>query len=137
MIGTLDQLLEFTQHINEVHPSIKSTFKFLIKKINFLDTVVYKTPTSKLIYKGYQPRGLFTLQITTSWVLKTEHIISYNIYVQLVNNVNEIVINYANIWTEVYEEQETNESIQRTQIFDRKELLKGKEKKLNTIPLIH
>lgn len=46
--GTLDQSLEFTQRINEVHLSIKLDFKFSNKEIDFLDTVVYKTPTRKL-----------------------------------------------------------------------------------------
>ena len=50
---TLDQLLEFKQRINEVHPSIKFDFKFSNKEINFLDTVVYKTSTGKLETKLY------------------------------------------------------------------------------------
>ena len=52
-MGTLDQLLEFKQQINEVHPSIKFDFKFLNKEINFLDTVVYKTLIAKLETKLY------------------------------------------------------------------------------------
>ena len=46
--GTLDQLLEFKQQVNEVHPSIKFDFKFSNKEVNFLDTAVYKTPIGKL-----------------------------------------------------------------------------------------
>ena len=46
--GTLDQLLVFKQWIIETRPSIKFDFKFLNKEINFLDTVVYKTPTGGL-----------------------------------------------------------------------------------------
>ena len=45
--GTLVQLLELKQQINEVHPYIKFDFTFLNKEINFLDTVLYKTPTGK------------------------------------------------------------------------------------------
>ena len=52
-VGTLDQLLEFTQWINEVHPSIKFDFKFSNKEIKFLDTVVHKTPAGKLETKLY------------------------------------------------------------------------------------
>ena len=46
--GTLEQLLEFKQRINKVHPSIKFNLKFWNKKINILDTVVYKTAIGKL-----------------------------------------------------------------------------------------
>ena len=52
-MGTLDQLLEFKQQVNEVHPSIKFDFKFLNKEINFLDTVAYKILTGKLETKLY------------------------------------------------------------------------------------
>ena len=52
-IELLDQLLEFIQRINEVHSSNKFEFKFSNKEINFLDTVVYKTPTGKLETKLY------------------------------------------------------------------------------------
>ena len=41
-------MLEFKERINEVHPSSKCDFKFSDKEINFLDTVVYKTPACKL-----------------------------------------------------------------------------------------
>ena len=51
--GTLDQLLELKQRVNEVHPSTKFDFKFSNKEINFLDTVVYKTLTGKFITKLY------------------------------------------------------------------------------------
>ena len=45
--------IECKQRINEVHPSIKFDFKFSSKEINFLDSVVYKTPTGKLETKLY------------------------------------------------------------------------------------
>ena len=51
--GTFDQMLEFKQRISEVYPSIRFDFKFLNKDINFLDIVVYKTPTRKLETKFY------------------------------------------------------------------------------------
>ena len=51
--GTFDQMLEFKQRISEVYPSIRFDFKFLNKDINFLDIVVYKTPTGKLETKFY------------------------------------------------------------------------------------
>ena len=52
-MGTLDQLLEFKQRINEVHSSINFDSKFSNKDINFLDTVVYKALTGKLETKLY------------------------------------------------------------------------------------
>ena len=51
--GTLEQLLEFKQRINKVHPSIKFNLKFWNKKINILDTVVYKTAIGKYETKLY------------------------------------------------------------------------------------
>ena len=39
---------------NEVHPSIKFDFNFSNKEINFLDTVVYKTQSTKLETKLYR-----------------------------------------------------------------------------------
>ena len=46
-------MLEFKLWINEVHPYIKFDFKFSNKEINFLDTVLHKTQTSKLGTKLY------------------------------------------------------------------------------------
>ena len=42
------------QQTNEVNPSIKSDFNFSNKEINFLDTVVYETQSSKLETKLYR-----------------------------------------------------------------------------------
>ena len=73
--GTLGQLLEFKQRIEEIYPSIKFDFKFSNKEIKFLNTVVCKTPTGKLdtnLCTKNTDRQTY-LQIKTSWVLKTQH----------------------------------------------------------------
>ena len=40
--------MKFKQKTNEVHPSIKSDLNFSNKEINFVNTSVYKTQSSKL-----------------------------------------------------------------------------------------
>ena len=69
--GTLDQLLEFKQRINEVHLSIKSDFKFSNKEINFLDTVVYETPTGNLKLNYIQRIPINSLLYTADQNTKT------------------------------------------------------------------
>ena len=46
--------MKFKQKTNEVHPSIKSDLNFSNKEINFVNTSVYKTQSSKLETKLYR-----------------------------------------------------------------------------------
>ena len=144
--GTFGQLLEFKQRIEEVYPSIKFDFKFSNKEINFLDTVVCKTPTGKLdtnLYTKHTDRQTYLLR-------KSKHPESLKRNIQLAPtsclrrictvdkefqlNCNELS---QKLTEREYKEPEINESIEKTQTFDRKELLKEKEKKkTKRIPLI-
>ena len=143
--GTLDRLLEFKQRINEVHPSIKFDLEFLNKETNFLDTVVYKTPICKpetklcmkdtdrqayLHRKSEHPESL-KRQIPFPQSLHLRRICTADKEFQL--NCNEL---RKKLTEREYKKQEINESFQRAQTFDRKELLKNEKKKESRIPLI-
>ena len=143
--GTLDRLLEFKQRINEAHPSIKFDLEFLNKETNFLDTVVYKTPICKpetklcmkdtdrqayLHRKSEHPESL-KRQIPFPQSLHLRRICTADKEFQL--NCNEL---RKKLTEREYKKQEINESFQRTQTFDRKELLKNEKKKESRIPLI-
>ena len=144
--GTFGQLLEFKQRIEEVYPSIKFDFKFSNKEIKFLDTVVCKTPTGKLdtnLYtkdtdrqaylhrKSKHPESL-KRNIQLAPTSRLRRICTVDKEFQL--NCNELS---QKLTEREYKEPEINESIEKTQTFDRKELLKEKEKKkTKRIPLI-
>ena len=146
MEGNINQLLEFKQRINEVHSSIKFDIKFSNKEINLLDNVVYKIPTGKLESK------LYTKDTDRQDYLhrKSEHPESLNRNIPLAEALHlrrictadkEYQLNCNELRKKLtgwgYKGQEKNESIQRIQTFDRKDLLKEKEKKkTNRILLI-
>lgn len=50
----LDELMKVKQKINKVHPSMKFNLYFSYRKINFLDTVVFKIDSGKLEIKLYR-----------------------------------------------------------------------------------
>ena len=144
--GTTDQLLKFKQQINEVHSSKKFDFNFSNKEINFLDTVVYKTQSSKLETKLYRkesdrqaylhrksehPESL-KRSIPFSQALRLRRIYSTN---------NEFQDSCDKLWNKLiergYKQQEINKGIERTKTLDRKKLLEEKAKKRsNRIPLV-
>ena len=52
--GTINELKDFIEKINQVHPSIKFDFNFSKQKVNFLDTTVTKDSNGKLITSLYK-----------------------------------------------------------------------------------
>ena len=130
----------------EVHHSVKFVFKFSNTEINFLDNVVHETPAGKLETKLYtkdtdrqaclhckseHPETL-KRNMPLAQTLRLRRICTADKEFRL--NCNEL---RKKLTERGYKEQEINESIHRTQTFDRKELLKEKEKKkTNRIPLI-
>ena len=138
MEGKINQLLEFKQRINEVHSSIKFDIKFSNKEINLLDNVVYKIPKGKLESKLYtkdtdrqdylhrkseHPESL-KRNIPLAEALHLRRICTADKEYQL--NCNEL---RKKLTERGYKGQEKNEITQRIQTFDRKVLLKEKEKK--------
>ena len=53
-IGTLNELKDFEHTINQVHPSIKLTFEYSFKEINFLDTTIVVSPNGRLTTKVFK-----------------------------------------------------------------------------------
>ena len=45
--GDLTKLKRFLNHLNTLHPTIKFTYEYSRNHIDFLDTTIYKTKTSK------------------------------------------------------------------------------------------
>ena len=52
--GTLDELKNFEGTINQIHPSIKLTFEYSFKEINFLDTTIVISPNGRLTTKVFK-----------------------------------------------------------------------------------
>ena len=52
-IGTVSELLNFFDEINQVHPYIKFDYKYSIEKIEFLDTTIFKNEYKSLSTKLY------------------------------------------------------------------------------------
>ena len=111
-------MLEFKLWINEVHPYIKFDFKFSNKEINFLDTVLHKTQTSKLGTKLYTKDIYWQAYLHS----KSKHPDSLKHSIPFEETYKGFQLN---CYERGYKELEINASIQRTQTLDRKEFLKS------------
>ena len=136
--GTTDQLIKFKQQINEVHPSIKFDFNFSNKKINFLDTVVYKTQSGKLEAKLYRKESdrqayLHRKSKHPESLKRTKPFSQALRLCRICSTNNEFQDSYDKLRNKLiergYKQQEINEGIERTKTLDRKKLLEEKAKK--------